>query len=50
MLRLTRAKDELYISTSIKNNSAFKKDSFINLLSAGLKNDFSADEIIFTIN
>ncbi|MDP2363682.1 MAG: 3'-5' exonuclease, partial [Ignavibacteria bacterium] len=45
---VTRAKDELYISASIKNNSSFKKDSFINLLSDGLRNDFSTNEI--TIN
>ena len=45
---VTRAKDELYISASLKNNSTFKKDSFINLLSEGLRNDFSSNQI--TIN
>jgi ATP-dependent helicase/nuclease subunit A len=44
---LTRAKDELYITSSIKKDAALKKDSFINLLALGLKNDFSRDEIIF---
>ena len=43
---VTRAKDELYISTSIKSNSSFKKDSFNNLLSEGLKNDLSTNEIV----
>jgi ATP-dependent helicase/nuclease subunit A len=42
---VTRAKDELYITTSIKKEGDFKKDSFINLLAAGLKNDFSESEI-----
>ncbi|MCU0344145.1 MAG: UvrD-helicase domain-containing protein, partial [Ignavibacterium sp.] len=42
---VTRAKDELYITTSIKKENDFKKDSFINLLAAGLKNDFSESEI-----
>ncbi len=44
---VTRAKDELYITSSIKKDAAIKKDSFINLLALGLKNDFSSDEIIF---
>ena len=46
---LTRAKDELYITTSIKKEGDFKKDSFINLLAAGLKNDFSESEIFLNI-
>ena len=45
---LTRAKDELYITSTIKKIAAFKKDSFINLLSAGLKDDFLGDEIVFS--
>lgn len=44
---VTRAKDELYITSTIKKDAAFKKDSFINLLAEGLKNDFSGDEIAF---
>ena len=47
---LTRAKDELYISTTIKKDSSFKKDSFIDLLSTGLKNDLSSDEVLITDN
>jgi ATP-dependent helicase/nuclease subunit A len=43
---VTRAKDELYISTTIKYGSAFKKDSFLNLLSSGLQNDFTFAEIL----
>jgi ATP-dependent helicase/nuclease subunit A len=43
---LTRAKDELYITISIQKEGDFKKDSFINLLAVGLKNDFSGNEII----
>ncbi len=42
---VTRAKDELYISASLKINSSLKKDSFINLLSEGLGNDFTTGEI-----
>jgi ATP-dependent helicase/nuclease subunit A len=44
---ITRAKDELYITSTIKKDSAFKKDSFINLLAEGLKNNFSSNEIAF---
>ena len=44
---VTRAKDELYITSTIKKDSAFKKDSFINLLAEGLKNNFYLDEIVF---
>ncbi|HCY76940.1 MAG TPA: hypothetical protein DHV28_13550 [Ignavibacteriales bacterium] len=47
---LTRAKDELYITTAIKTKSDFKKDSFIDLLAKGLKNNFLSDEIAFTEN
>ena len=47
---LTRAKDELYISTTIKKDSSFKKDSFINLLSTGLKNDLLSNEVLITDN
>lgn len=43
---VTRAKDELYITSTIKKDESFNKDSFINLLAAGLKNNFSTDEII----
>ncbi|MEO8231402.1 MAG: UvrD-helicase domain-containing protein, partial [Ignavibacteriota bacterium] len=42
---VTRAKDELYITSTIKKDASFKKDSFINLLASGLKNNFSTDEI-----
>ena len=45
---VTRAKDELYITSTIKKDAAFKKDSFINLLASGLKNNFSEDEIVFS--
>ena len=45
---LTRAKDELYITSTIKKDAAFKKDSFINLLSVGLKDDLLGDEIVFS--
>jgi len=45
---LTRAKDELYITSTIKKDAALKKDSFINLLAMGLKNDFLGNEIIFS--
>ena len=34
---VTRAKDELYITSTIKKDAAFKKDSFINLLAEGIK-------------
>ncbi|MCK7520211.1 MAG: hypothetical protein MZV64_22225 [Ignavibacteriales bacterium] len=44
---VTRAKDELYITSTIKKDAAFKKDSFINLLAEGLRNNFSSDEIVF---
>ena len=46
MLLLQGLKMNYTYQPLIKNNSAFKKDSFINLLSEGLKNDFSSDEII----
>ena len=42
---VTRAKDQLYISTTIKKDSAFKKDSFLNLLASGLRNDLTSKEI-----
>lgn len=42
---VTRAKDQLYISNTIKKDSAFKKDSFLNLLASGLKNDLTSKEI-----
>lgn len=45
---VTRAKDELYITSTIKKDSSFKKDSLINLLAAGLKNNFSTAEIIIS--
>jgi len=45
---VTRAKDELYITSSIKKDTSLKKDSFINLLAAGLRNNFSSDEIVFS--
>ena len=45
---LTRAKDELYITSAIKKDASFKKDTFINLLAKGLKSDFLVDEIIFS--
>jgi len=44
---VTRAKDELYITSTVKKDAAFKKDSFINLLANGIKNDFLSDEIVF---
>jgi len=42
---VTRAKNELYISATVKEN-VFKRDSFIYLLSQGLENDFSGKEIV----
>ena len=45
---VTRAKDELFITSTIKKDAAFKKDSFINLLASGLKNNFLEDEIVFS--
>ncbi len=47
---VTRAKDELYITSTIKRDSSFKKDSLINLLAAGLKNNFSTNEISISDN
>ena len=44
---LTRAKDELYITSKIIKDAVFKKDSFINLLALGLKNNFSGNKIVF---
>ncbi len=44
---VTRAKNELYITSTIKKDASFKKDSFINLLAEGLKNNFSGYEIVF---
>ena len=44
---VTRAKDELYITSTIKKDKELRKDSFIKLLSAGLKNNFSGNEIVF---
>jgi ATP-dependent helicase/nuclease subunit A len=43
---VTRAKDELYITSTIEKDKALKKDSFIKLLSEGLNNDFTGDKII----
>jgi ATP-dependent helicase/nuclease subunit A len=43
---VTRAKDELYITLNIKIDVGFKKDTFINLLANGLKNNFENDNII----
>ncbi|HEX9252021.1 MAG TPA: 3'-5' exonuclease, partial [Ignavibacteriaceae bacterium] len=45
---LTRTKDELYITSTIKKDDDFKKDSFINLLASGLKNNFSGNVIVFS--
>ena len=45
---VTRAKDELYITSTIKKDSSFKKDSLINLLAEGLKNNLSTDEIFIS--
>jgi len=42
---VTRAKDELYITSTIKKESVFKKDSFLNLMSSALRNDFNSAEI-----
>ncbi len=43
---VTRAKDELYITSAIIKDASFKKDSFINLLAAGLKINFSGSNIV----
>ncbi|MBK7630536.1 MAG: UvrD-helicase domain-containing protein [Ignavibacteriales bacterium] len=45
---VTRAKDELYITSAFKKDAGFKKDSFINLLAAGLKNKFENEKINIT--
>lgn len=43
---MTRAKDELYITTEIEKDKKFKKDSFLKLLQTGLNNAFNSTEII----
>ncbi len=44
---ITRAKDELYISSSFEEGKSFAKDSFIKLLSEGLNDDFTGKQISF---
>ena len=43
---VTRAKDELFISATIEEGKTFSKDSFILLLSSGLKSQFDSKEIV----
>lgn len=43
---VTRAKDELFISLTLKKDSGFKNDSFIKLLAEGFASDFTNDKIV----
>lgn len=43
---VTRAKDLLIISATLTEGKSLKKDSFISLISTGLNNDFSQNEIV----
>jgi len=47
---ITRAKNNLYFSASIKPDAKFPQTSFINLLSLGLNSDFKNDHISETID